>query len=302
MKINSNQHHAGFKHVIWLMVAILFAGTCMLNSRHYRQHEEAQESLLYFPNAKSLHVYTLGYDRAMAKLLWMRTLAYFGGHYATDQDYRYLAYMLDVITRLNPRFEPAYYMGAVTLPWMVSAFEESASLLIRAMNYLPEDGIWPYYLGFNQYLFADNRPAAEHYLARAVSRGYINRFSTALAAKMRAEAGSLEAARDFLLQVLQNKQDENLKEYLLKEVRAIETEIVLHHVERLLQTLHVRTHSKQDLNALAHAGWKFPDILPDGGKIDIRPNGEVYSTANPKRYRLHVSKKQREFSKSLNDE
>ncbi len=277
----------------WLALALCgFLTTAVMVKAAYVESPRGQkEHLYYFPNAKALHAYALGFDHAVADLLWMRTLAYFGGHYQTDQDYRYLANMLDVITQLNPRHTAAYYMAAVVLPWMVGALAESRALLHRAMVNFPEDGRWAYYQGINQFLFAGNRELARHYLVRAVKHGYVNRFSAMLAARLQAEAGTLESARTFVRQLLGNRQDSRMRAYLEAELKRIETEIVLRRIDRQLARLGPAPHSAADLQRLRDMGVELPHTLPDGGRLIIGPDGLSRSSRSRLRYTLHESRR-----------
>ena len=283
----------------WLVAAVcaLLGAASMMKSAYIEHPRGQKEHLLYFPNARALHAYTLGFDRAVADLLWMRTLAYFGGHYQTDQDYRYLANMLDIITRLNPRHAPAYYMAAAVLPWMVGALEESRALLSRAMVYFPEDGRWAYYQGVNQFLFAGNHQLARHYLMRAVQRGYINPLSTALAARLQAEAGTLESARAFIRQLLGDRQDSHMHAYLVTELRDIETEIVLRRVDRQLARLGPPPYRQSDLQRLEGMGVILPKVLPDGGRLEIGPDGFSRSSLRKHRYTLHASRRMQQLQR-----
>ena len=281
----------------WLALALcgFLVAAAMAKAAYVENPRSQKEHLYYFPNARALHAYALGFDHAVADLLWMRTLAYFGGHYQTDQDYRYLANMLDVITQLNPHHASAYYMAAVVLPWMVGALAESHALLLRAMVNFPEDGRWAYYLGVNQFLFASNRKLARHYLVRAVQHGYVNRFSAMLAARLQAETGTLEGARTFVRQLLGNRQDSRMRAYLEAELKNIETEIVLRRVDRQLARLGPPPHHTADLQKLRRMGVALPRTLPDGGRLLIGPDGLSRSSRSPHRYSLHESRRLRQL-------
>lgn len=256
----------------------------------YRQGREAPERLLFFPNAKALHVYALGYENAMADLLWMRTLAYFGGHYESDKNYRYLAHMLDIITQLNPHHRSAYYMAATVLPWVAGEVEASERLLIRAMVHMPEEGEWSYRLGLVRYLFDDDKVTAGHWLARAIAHGYINRMSAALAAKLKSAAGGLQAAHAFLIEAIRRTSDRRTRAYLAEQLAKVDTERILRRLERRVDALGVRVIGS--VGQLRDLGLTWPDPLPDGGHVVVR-DGRLYSSASMHRFSLHESRKLR---------
>ncbi len=280
------------RNALALAVAVLLALACLLQAALYERGKEAPERLLFFPNAKALHAYALGYENAMADLLWMRTLAYFGGHYESDKNYRYLAHMLDVITRLNPRHRRAYYMAATVLPWVAGEVDASERLLIRAMVNMPEEGEWAYRLGFVRFLFDDDRVSAAHWLARAVAHGYINQLSAALAASLQQAVGGLDAAHDFLVRSIRHTRDQRTRAYLKEQLVRVDTERILRALEAALNRLGIgHPGSVAQLRGL---GLRWPDPLPDGGHVVIK-DGRLYSSATMRRFSLHESRKARKL-------
>jgi len=271
------------------LAAFFIATTLFFNVGFYRLRVVQQESLLYFPNAKALHAYALGYENAMSDLLWMRTLAYFGGHYMGDRDYRHLAYMLDVITQLNPRHQSAYYMAATVLPWISGAGQESDRLIIRAMVNMPDKGQWAYYLGLNQYLFNDDKSTASHYLARAISQHFMNRMSIALAAKLRSAAGGLSAAREMLKRSIAVTTDARLSAYLGEQLKKVETEVILRRLDDQLRQKNMDKQVITSVKQIRQMGLRWPDVLPDGGHVVMDEQRNLHSSASPQRFRLHVS-------------
>jgi len=275
-----------------VLLCLLCAVSFGLNRAYFQQAPAKPERGLYILNDRHAQILGSGFDRAIADLMWMHTIAYFGEHVATDQDYRYLEEMLDTITRLNPKHESAYYMAAVILPWMLHAVDQSNALMIRAMVYLPDDGRWPYYLGFNQYLFRDNAILAKHYVQRAIEKGYINQLSTALAAKLEAKTSNILTARAFLLRSLHQERDKSLRHFLTRELNAVETEIILQRVDRLVKASHMKL-TPALLSSLRRRTTWVPDVLPDGGRVIVGNDGRVRSSKRSARYTLHESQKRK---------
>lgn len=279
---------AAFKHRphlgVSLVLGVTLAASVALNASLYRTHQSADEHLLYFPNARALHVYAMGFENFAANVLWMRTLAYFGGHLLSDQDFRYLAYMLDIITRLNPYHRSAYYMASSVLPWVEGGLGDSLRLGRRAMAYLPKEGRWPYHLGLNAYLFQDQRQVAVHYLERAVKRGYSHRWTAALAIRLRTEAGKVESAAQFLRSMLQRQQDAGMRKYLEGQLRSVETELVIRRLEKYATDM-------SGIDDLRRAGLRWPHPLPDGGQLVMSENGRLYSSHTPGRLKLFRSRR-----------
>jgi len=281
-----------FKHPIFFVFTILLILSTVANHQQLNREAPSYESLLYFPASSTVKTYALGFDHAMAHILWMRTLSYFGDHFATDRDYKYLAHMLDITTQLNPDYKAAYYMSGVILPWMTKESRSSERLLVRAMIHMPEQGIWPYYLGLNQFLFKDDRRLAAHYLDRSIRKGFINRLSAGLASKLRAESGNLESAKEYVLQILSLRQDKNMAAFLYNELKKIETELIIRQLEGSISESGA-TSSIQTIEDIRKLNIDIPDKLPDGGVISINHTGMLFSTRTPARYKLHDLHKSR---------
>ena len=266
--------------------ALLLAGIAM-HPGEFPPGYRPPERLLYFPVVAPAH--SMPHAHALADLLWMRTLAYFGGHFTGDRDFRHLARMLDVVTRLHPRFRPAYSMAASVLPWMAGAVRDSRLLLIRAMVHLPEEGRWAYELGLNFYLFNNDRGKAAHYLRRAVERGFVNPLSASLATSMQAAAGGLGMARLMLLQAMKRTSDARMRSFLREQLRRVDTEAILRRLESELGRLRKRRRI-QSLAAMRRLGLRWPQTLPDGGRLVMDRSGTLHSSASPRRLRLAVSR------------
>lgn len=129
------------------------------------------EEQLYLPNGKGLRLISLGYHNFLADILWFNTINYFGKHYASDHDYRWLTHMCDLVTNLDPRAMHVYEFGALMLAWEANDPIQANLILTKAIN-TPELGIHPklwkmYYLrGFNYtFFFNDSEKAAADFAA-----------------------------------------------------------------------------------------------------------------------------------------
>ncbi len=228
-------------------------------------------------------VFALGYGNALAVVHWMKLVAYIGGTPEEVRNMQYVALSLDRITRVSPRFEPAYYVAAVLLPWSTKSTSYSDFLLERAMMKLPNDWRWPYYRGFNAYWF-DNRPEeAARYLKRAASLPGAPPIVASLAARMEAHRGRLETALRFLESLRENRQDKAIREQIEARIREIRTEIVLRAIERELRARGIPPAPPKELE---RRGIRLPSVLPDGGRVAF-VNGRLVSSKTGKRFRLY---------------
>lgn len=275
-------------HILSVMLLLLVSSA--VNMHFSTRISAEKEQVLYFPAQEGFRMFTAGYDRAIADMLWMRLLAFFGGHYADPASLENLGNMLAAITDLNPRHESAYYMSAVILPWMADDLAMSRYMLARAMAWRPREGRWDYFMGFNQYLFAGDKRSAAHYLERAIRKGYVNRMTAALATRLKAETAGLSEARAYLRRALAGKQDEKVRKFLQRQLLTVETEMVLRKLDQFVARLSSQGIHIHSVQALKEAGLVWPDVLPDGGQLAIGENGMLFSTANPRRLKLFRSR------------
>ncbi|MDX8378223.1 MAG: hypothetical protein R8L53_09405 [Mariprofundales bacterium] len=283
------------KATLLLLVLLCCSITIAMNANFYEHRQLEAESLIYFPNGQanniSLRAYALGFEHFMADLLWMRTLSYFGEHFISDYDYRHLAYMLDIITTLNPEHYEAYRIGAFVLPWMADAVQESSVLTIRAMHAFPQDGLWPYNLALNLYMFENKEQQAAHYLQRAISMENTPKLAIGMLLRLQAKQGNLRIAKQILEQRLKNVQDDkNLHAYIIQKLQAVESEIILQKLDELLVQLRQQGHNVNNITDLHNLGIYWHEPLPDGGKIEMRTS-KIYSSKTKQRFILHKSGK-----------
>jgi len=93
-----------------LVAVSLFAAIAPVQRRltAAKSPEWLQQRMSYLPKSDILKPLLLGFHATYANYLWFRTVNYFGTHYISDKSYPWLVQVVDMVTRLNPWFEPAY--------------------------------------------------------------------------------------------------------------------------------------------------------------------------------------------------
>ncbi len=182
--------------VLSAVLLALLAGRAdrSLSSRLAAWEETSSVENVYAPPAVFLEIVSLGYRRALADVLWFRTVDYFGRHYNTDRTYTWLAHMLDRITELDPTALHVYRFAAFILPWEASAVDDSIALLEKGVRNLPDQWELQYYLGFNQYFFKDDLPAAAASLRNAARLPDVHPVVLSLASVIQAASSGQESA------------------------------------------------------------------------------------------------------------
>jgi len=133
---------------------------------------------------------------SIADAYYLYMVQYYGEHVKGDQRLDSLAAMLDLITKLSPRFKRAYFFGSFAL---LDAREPGVSydMLKRGFVANPDDWHFPAYLGFFVYTFALNkdkdRIAAEWYEKAAAIPGRLA-YVPRLAARLHEKGGERDKA------------------------------------------------------------------------------------------------------------
>jgi len=119
------------------------------------QYLETQryEDVYYLPPAEALPIVSLGYDRALADLIWMKALVYVGDEFVEDGNVDNVFRYGDAIVTLDPDFKRVYRwvgtMGIYRPQGGVSAEDawRTVDFLERAARRWPDDGTIAWDLG-----------------------------------------------------------------------------------------------------------------------------------------------------------
>ncbi len=184
------------------------------------------------PTAKRL---TLAFSGLAADWYWMRSLQYVGrkivnyedahdGQFNLNDlsslDLRLLPSLLRVTTTLDPQFMAPYEYGAVILPELNQ--EEAITLLNSGIAANPSSWRLYQHLGYIYWQRKDFAQASDTYAAGAKLAG-APAWMAALAARMKAEGGSRDAAREMYRYLYEASNDEAVKEMVTKQIMRIDS-------------------------------------------------------------------------------
>jgi len=140
--------------IVALSLVVLAVGTRELRVAA-SDHAEATvryEDVYYVPPPEWLPVFSLGHDEALADLLWMRSLIYFGEEIIQRGDVEHIFAYADAILALDPDFRKVYHWAGSA--GMYRTTETSVEDMYRAVEFLergarrfPDDGEMAWDLG-----------------------------------------------------------------------------------------------------------------------------------------------------------
>lgn len=218
--------------VLGLAEVVLLAH--LIDDHRQDMNARISEERLYVDGATAKRL-TFAFNGLAADWYWMRSLQYVGRkivHYEDSHDGRFnlgnlssldlnlLAPLLRAATTLDPQFMAPYEYGAVILPEVNQ--DEAISLLNYGIAANPSSWRLYHYLGYIYWQRNDYSQASDVYAAGAKLPG-APAWMAALSARMKAEGGSRDAAREMYRHLYEASNDEAVKEMVAKQIRRLDS-------------------------------------------------------------------------------
>jgi len=184
-------------------------------------NRQANEEPLYLGESTARRA-SLAFNGLAADWYWMRSLQYVGRKIVNFEDtnpslelpdlksldLRLLPALLRMSTTLDPQFMAPYEYGAVILP----AIDDNAAVDLLNKGIAANPNAWRLYqhLGYIYWRRNDYAKASEIYAEGAKLPG-VPPWMAAMSARMKAEGGSRQAAREMYLRLAEASHDEMVK-------------------------------------------------------------------------------------------
>lgn len=201
------------------MIAAIFACIVMLQSRltELSRLSQAPQSMAYLPESDKIIPWFLGFQTVFGDYLWIRTTLYFGGHLLNDRQYPWLINMVDMVTRLNPHFYPAYEFAGLLIPDVCKDLDAAKILLQRGISADIEKK-WKlyFYLGMLYYkYYGDYKNAAACIAVAAQMPDAPAAKLTELATTYFSRSHDEKTAREFEILMYNVSENPEVRRYLL---------------------------------------------------------------------------------------
>jgi len=178
------------------------------------------ESFSYLPGNERIKDYLFGYETTLSHYLWIRTVIYFGDHYKKDKKYTWIVSMIDMITKLNPYFYPAYEFAGLLLPDITDNPGLSRIFLERGLTHL-KSGQWKlsFYLGMLYYQsYNDTYKAAFYFDLASRAPGAHREKLAGLAAVFYRKAGLEDYGLSYLRMMYEISDNPEVKRHILEKI------------------------------------------------------------------------------------
>ena len=217
---------------IVLGLAVAIALVRAMDSRQSLAQTQTSEDPLYVKAATAKRM-SLAFNGLVADWYWMRSLQYVGGKIVAfrdahegrfgnlgDLDLRLLPSLLGMSTTLDPQFLAPYEYGAAVLPEINSDY--ATSLLESGVAANPSEWRLYQHLGYVYWQRHEYQQASEVYAAGAKISG-APAWMAALSARMKAEGGSRDAAREMYRHLYESSTDPTVKDMVKKQVMRLDS-------------------------------------------------------------------------------
>jgi len=288
--------------VVGLLAAALLT---RWNDQHsHSPNEQFAEEQLYL-NGPAMKRITLAFNGVAADWYWLRSLQYVGrkivnyedthaGNFSLSNlsslDLRLLPSLLRMTTTLDPQFLEPYYYGAFILPDLNP--DEAISLLNHGIAANPDKWRLYQHLGYIYWQRKDYDKASEAYAAGAKIPD-APPWMIAISARMKAEGGAAQAAREMYIHLSEASDDPTVKAMVEKQLMRLDSVEERDKIRRILSDYAARTGgcamSWKEITAALRAADLRVDVsgapldpknvpyrlIKDGCDVDLDEHSEV---------------------------
>lgn len=208
-----------------VILAALYLGIAPVQRRltSMKTDEWLQMRMSFLPQTDVLKPILLGFETTYANFLWFKTVNYYGTHRLTDKSYPWLTQMVDMVTKLNPYFEPAYEWAGLFIPDDLDDPEAARIILNRGITYVG-DRNWKVHLyqgliHFKHY--NDRKTAADFFVMGSRVPSEHSWKLGRMAAVFYAQAGVQTNAVSLLSFLIQTTESPAIREVLQERLKTV---------------------------------------------------------------------------------
>ena len=199
-----------------------------------KEEEEFAGQPLYL-NGQTMKRVTLAFNGVASDWYWIRSLQYVGRKIVAYEDAHegqfeltdlstlglpLLPSLLKMSATLDPQFMEPYYYGAVVLPEIDT--QEAISLLNQGIAANPQEWRLYQHLGYIYWQRHDYEKASQAYAAGSTIPG-APAWMAAMSARMTAEGGSRDAAREMYRHLFEASSDDAVKDMVTKQIMRLDS-------------------------------------------------------------------------------
>jgi hypothetical protein len=227
------------------------------------------------PDGKALRVLSLGFERLVADLFWLRTVYYIGDDAAEVVGYPAAHRLARLVTDIDPYFTTAYVVMNSVLATLCDTPDDAIALLEKGIEF--NDWYWRLYFlqGFNYFFGKNDFERAAYHMHEAAKRGGPE-YLPLLVTRLYVEAGNPETAIAVLDARIQEAESPRVLEKLERRRRHLVIARDLTEINRAIEQYRIaQGELPPDVRSLVEEGYLSEEPTdPDGNRYRIR-NGQA---------------------------
>lgn len=206
------------------------------------------------PDGRALRTLSLGFERLVADLFWLRTVYYVGEESSAAAGYPDAERLAHLVTDIDPYFSSVYVLMNSVLSGLRADPDAAVRLLTKGTEY---SDYWRIYflLGFNYFMEKDDYIQGAHWIEEAAKRGGPP-YLPLLAARLYAHGGDPETAMGFIKARLEQEEHPEIREDLQRRFVDLWINRDLAHVDGAIAAYEEEIGAlPEDVEALVQAGF-----------------------------------------------
>jgi len=275
--------------VLWLAAAVgLGIGALGVNRTLESVRSTVDPPLLGpLPDGKAIRVASVGFDRVIADLFWVRTVFHVGDERTMHAGYPGLDRLANLVTDIDPQFDTVYVVMSGAIIALQGSPDAGIALLEKGTRH---SDYWKIYflLGMNYFLERLDLAAAARHLQLASERGGPP-YLPLLASRLYLHGGERETALTFIRARLKEEQDPSTREALQKRYWNLWITRDLEGIDAAIAAFRAReARAPRDIEELVGSGdLKAEPRDPHGGRYRIEV-GRATTDLSYDELELHV--------------
>lgn len=171
------------------------------------------------PDGKALRVLSLGFERLVADLFWVRTVYYVGGEAAQDENYPAAEGLAQLVTDIDPYFDSVYVLMSAVLSGLRYEPDAAIALLEKGAQY---SDYWRihFLLGFQYFMEKGDYATGARHIEEAARLGGPT-YLPLLASRLYAHGGEDSTAMMFLQARLRNESHPKIRRQLQRRLNDV---------------------------------------------------------------------------------
>jgi len=250
------------------------------------------------PDGKVVRVLSLGFERLIADLFWLRTIYYVGDERSHQAGYPDVARLADVVTDIDPYFKTAYATLYTAVSDLGGDADGAISLLEKGVKYVR---YWRlhFYLGFSYFWDKLDYARAAEQMHKADEIGGGPPYLKYLVSRLYSQAGDSETALSFIRARLGEAETPEEREALQKRIWDLWINRDIRKINRAIKAYRAgHGGGPADIPVLVTAGLLEREPSdPKGGRYHLGADGFATTELPYEVLKLHGMKRQEQIIK-----